>query len=123
MCAQIYTIQLNETALKSFLTTATHTNHNYQMGNVDQETYKAIRGFGEHLMDKIVEHPDVSTEEMFRMAFGYNSVCPTVDLDSDIVDEYFEALEALNTADATIRCNPYQDALDTFYRNEETLDR
>lgn len=121
MTPNIYTIHLNESALNNFLTAASHASHSYQMGKADRATCEAIWDFGEHLIDAIAADEDSSIEDVFRMAFGYNESYPTVDIPSDVIDSYLVALEALNTGDATMRIHPYQEAMDAFRRNEETL--
>lgn len=123
MPPQIYTLQLDNTALTSFFTVASHTNHAHQMNTVEQHTCETVWDFGEHLIDAIEENPDCTVEDVCRMALGYTDSYPLVDLPSDVVDEYLQALVTLQRHDSTRQHSPYQSALDTFRRNEETLGR
>lgn len=123
MTPEIYTIQLNEAALNSFLTVAAHANTAYQQGTAKRTHCEAIWDFGEHLMNEITTLPKTSVEDVFRMAFGYTETYPMVDMPTDVVDQYLQALEKMTATTGALRSNPYQDALDTFRRNEETLNR
>ena len=114
-----YTIQLDETAIAAFTAAADHTKHLDQNGEAERATCEAIWDFGEHLTKAIITDPSTSPEQVLRLSIGFGEDYPSVELPADVVKSYLHALETLNTIEASISFNPYQDALDVFRRMDD----